>query len=336
MSGGEPASPGSMLLRMQTWAERIGRRVKLRDLHILMEVVQSGSMVRAAKHLGISTPVVSKTIADIEHALGVPLLDRLPHGVEPTLYGRALIKRSIVVFDELRQSVRDIEFLADPTVGEARIGSTEPLAAGIVPAVIERLNRRHPRILFHVVQADFATMLRELRAREIDLMIGRPPESISEDDLDSQVLFNDRPVFIAGVRNRLSRRRKIDLAELIDEPWSLPPVGSIPRSAIIAAFRAAGVDAPRAIVSTAATQLHTCLLATGRFITTLPESVIHFGGKHLCIKVLPVKIPEVQLSPVLIITLKNRTPNPATQLVIDCAIELAQPLARSRSRVGRN
>jgi hypothetical protein len=42
-----------------------------------------------------------------------------------------------VVFDELRQSVRDIEFLADPTVGEARIGSTEPLAAGIVPAVID-------------------------------------------------------------------------------------------------------------------------------------------------------------------------------------------------------
>jgi DNA-binding transcriptional LysR family regulator len=147
------------------------------------DATSSGSMVRAAKHLGISTPVVSKTIADIEHALGVPLLDRLPHGVEPTLYGRALIKRSIVVFDELRQSVRDIEFLADPTVGEARIGSTEPLAAGIVPAVIERLNRRHPRILFHVVQADFATMLRELRAREIDLMIGRPPESISEDDL---------------------------------------------------------------------------------------------------------------------------------------------------------
>jgi DNA-binding transcriptional LysR family regulator len=234
-----------------------------------------------------------------------------------------------VVFDELRQSVRDIEFLADPTMGEARIGSTEPLAAGIVPAVIERLNCRHPRILFHVVQADFATML-QLRAREIDLMIGGRPESISEDDLDSQVLFNDRPVFIAGVRNRLSRRRKIDLAELIDEPWSLPPVGSIPRSAILAAFRAAGVDAPRAIVSTAATQLHTCLLATGRFITTLPESVIHFGGKHLCIKVLPVKIPEVQLSPVLIITLKNRTPNPATQLVIDCAIELAQPLAKQK------
>ena len=152
---------------MRSWVDRIGRRVKLRDLHILMAVVQWGSMVKAAKHLGISTPVVSKTIADIEHTLGVPLLDRHPHGTEPTLYGRALIKRSVAVFDELRQSVHDIESLADPSVGEVRIGSTEPLAAGIVPAIIERLNRRHPRILFHVVQADFFGALGiEVRAQE--------------------------------------------------------------------------------------------------------------------------------------------------------------------------
>lgn len=98
---------------MPTWADRIGRRVKLRDLHILMEVVQWGSMAKAAQHLAISTPVVSKTITDIERTLGVPLLDRNPHGVEPTLYGLALIKRGIAVFDELRQGVEDIRCLAD-------------------------------------------------------------------------------------------------------------------------------------------------------------------------------------------------------------------------------
>jgi DNA-binding transcriptional LysR family regulator len=294
-----------------------------------MEVVQRGNMVKAAKHLGISTPVVSKTIADIEYALGVPLLDRHPHGIEPTLYGRALIKRSIVVFDELRQCVKDIEFLADPTVGEVRIGCTEPMAVGFVPAVIERINRRHPRVLFHVVQADFGTMLRELRAREIDLIIGRPAGPIADEDLDAQFLFNDRVFVLAGKQNRWTGRRKIKLAELIYEPWSLAPVGSISRSVIVAAFRAASVDAPRAVVSAAAIQLQTCLLATGRFITIMPESVIHFGGKHLAFKVLPVDLP-LQLSPVFIITLKNRTPNPAAQLVIKCAHEVARPLAKQK------
>ena len=95
------------------WTDRIGRRLKLRDLHILMAVAQSGSMVRAAQILAISQPVVSKAIADLEHAVGVRLLDRGPHGVEPTMYGRALLDSGVAVFDDLRRGVKQIEFLAD-------------------------------------------------------------------------------------------------------------------------------------------------------------------------------------------------------------------------------
>jgi len=67
------------------WTDRIGRRIKLRDLHILLAVAQSGSMARAAERLAISQPVVSKTIADLEHTLGVRLLDRDRRGAEPTV-----------------------------------------------------------------------------------------------------------------------------------------------------------------------------------------------------------------------------------------------------------
>jgi DNA-binding transcriptional LysR family regulator len=102
------------------WSERIGRRIKLRDLHILTEVVQSGSMAKAAKSLAVSTPVVSKTIADLEHAVGVRLLDRSARGIEATMYGRALLRWSLAAFDDLRQGVKEIEFLADPTAGELR------------------------------------------------------------------------------------------------------------------------------------------------------------------------------------------------------------------------
>jgi len=70
------------------WADRIGSRLKLRDLHILLAVVEWRSMGKAAKHLAVSQPVVSRAIADLEQGLGVPLLDRTPQGVEPTIYGR--------------------------------------------------------------------------------------------------------------------------------------------------------------------------------------------------------------------------------------------------------
>src|SRR5262245_49864573 len=102
------------------WADRIGRRVKLRDLHVLQTVVQSRSMTKAARELAISLPVVSKAIADLEHTVGFRLLDRSSHGVEPTMYGRALLNRSHVAFDELRHGIKDIVFFTAPTIGEPR------------------------------------------------------------------------------------------------------------------------------------------------------------------------------------------------------------------------
>src|SRR3954471_8690967 len=93
------------------WPERIGRRIKLRDLHILLAIVQSGSLTKAAKQLAISQPVVSKVVADLEKILGVRLLDRDRHGAEATVYGVALLKRGIAAFDELKQGVKEIEFL---------------------------------------------------------------------------------------------------------------------------------------------------------------------------------------------------------------------------------
>jgi DNA-binding transcriptional LysR family regulator len=83
-------------------AEQISRRLKLRQLEVLIAVGQLGNMAKAAEQLAISQPVVSKTIADLENTLGVRLFDRNQRGVEPTLYGRALVKRSVAVFNDLR------------------------------------------------------------------------------------------------------------------------------------------------------------------------------------------------------------------------------------------
>jgi DNA-binding transcriptional LysR family regulator len=110
------------------WERRIGRRLRLRDLYILSTVVQWGSMAKAAEHLAVSQPAVSDAIANLEAALAVRLLDRSPQGVKPTIYADALLKRGDVVFDELRQGIKDIEFLANPAAGEVRVGCPESLA----------------------------------------------------------------------------------------------------------------------------------------------------------------------------------------------------------------
>src|SRR5690242_8956349 len=119
------------------WESRIGRRVRLRDLHILFTVVQHGGMAKAASSLGISQPAVSEAIAGLEHALGARLLDRSRRGTEPTPYANALLRRGRAAFDELRQAVNEIDALANPAMGEVRIACAESLSASILPPIIK-------------------------------------------------------------------------------------------------------------------------------------------------------------------------------------------------------
>ena len=308
------------------WTERIGRRLKLRDLHILLVTTKTGSMGKAAAELSVSQPVVSKAISNLENAVGVRLLERSAHGVEPTLYGAALLKWGLAVFDDLRQAVKELEFLTNPTAGEVRIGSTEPLAAGFVAAVIERLSKRRPRLIFNVVPADRNNLVkRELRQRNVDLVVTSTYGLTPEDDTNVEVLFNDRHVVVASAQCKWARRRTIALTDLIDESWVLPPPDSIPGAEVAEVFRANGVEPPLARVVSFSIPLHHHLLATRRFVTMLPQSMLRVG-KGLPLRSLPIRL-SARLRPTGIITLKNRTLGPVAELFMDCARKVASPLA---------
>jgi DNA-binding transcriptional LysR family regulator len=311
------------------WDDRIGRRLKLRDLHILMTVAQCGSMGKAAAQLAVSQPAVSKAIADVEHTLGVSLLDRTTQGVEPTLYGRALLKWGVAAFDDLRQGVKEIEFLADPTAGEVRVGSTEGMTAGLVPAVIDRLSRQFPRLAFSVIQAPTLVIYRDLRERAVDLILGRMIAPIADEDLNAEILLNDQLVVVAGVASKWLQRRRVDPAELVDEPWCLPPYDSLVGSLVAEAFRTKRLDVPRRTVTSTSIQLFNALLATGRFLAVLSGSTLRLSGKRLGLKTVPVDLP-IRSGPVGIVTLKNRTLSAVAELFIDCAREVAKPLAKDR------
>src|SRR5215831_15877504 len=208
----------SLMLRKIDWDRQIGRRLRLKDLHVFYTVAQRGSMARAAAEMGVSTPTVSEVIADLEHGLGVRLLDRSPKGVEPTPYGHALLKRTLIVFDELKQSIKDIEHLEDPTSGEIRIASPLAIAFTVIPHLLERFSKRYPRVVLHfdeVASASATRDFRDLRDRKYDLILGRggppQPEESSTGDLTVEPLFDDQLVISAGARNKwVARRRKID------------------------------------------------------------------------------------------------------------------------------
>jgi DNA-binding transcriptional LysR family regulator len=310
-------------------SDRIGNRMKLQDLHVLMTVVQAGSMGKAAQILNTTQPNVSRSIGELEQALGVRLLDRHRQGIEPTEYGRALLDCGVAVFDDLRQGVKNIAFLADPAAGELRIGTTTFLAASFVSALVDRLSRRYPRIVFHLVTGYTETLHRELAERHVDLLIIRGSGPIADPRYDFEFLFDDSYVVAAGAQNQWVRRRRIEIAELVNELWVLPPPDSVIGSVVTDAFRASGLDYPRVSVVTDCPHMRISLLATGRFVTIFPATAFRFLTKRSELKILPVELPTAR-RPNGIVTLKNRALSPVARLFIDCAREVAKPLAKQR------
>jgi DNA-binding transcriptional LysR family regulator len=303
------------------------RRLKLRDLHILLVVAMRGSMAKAAAELAISQPAVSRAIADMEEELGLRLLDRGRNGVEPTAYGRALIKRGVTIFDELTQGLQELEFLADPTVGDLRIGSSESVAAGLLPAVIDRFSRQHPGIRLNVSQAVLSTSkYRELRERSIDLLLGWIPTPFVEEDLLAERVFDDPSGVVAGRQSKWARSSKVTLSDLADEAWILPPPDTFPGSSAAKLFREVGLSMPRTPLTTLSIHLCCRLAATGRFITLLPSSIVRFGERDLSLKMLPVKLPRRPPVQIAVVRLRNRTLSPAAEKFIDCVREVSNSM----------
>jgi DNA-binding transcriptional LysR family regulator len=306
------------------WSDRIGRRVRLRDLHIVLAVAESGSMAKASAKLSISHPVVSKAISELEQTLGVSLFDRSSQGVAPTQYGRALLDAAVNVFDEMRQGFKRIEFLADPTSGELAVGCPEIILAGVLPAITEHFLGQHPRVQLRVIHADTALMqFDQLRKHNVELLIGRMPRPFVEEDLVSEPLFDEPFSVVAGRDSQWARRRRVELADLAAETWVLPPPDSVPGISIAEIFREHGLKHPRAGVLTLSVQLTATLIATGRFVGMLPNSVARFSADRVGLKILPVKVPTV-LGSVVVITVKNRTPSPLAQLFINSARAVAK------------
>lgn len=299
---------------------------------MLMAVAQAGSMSKAATLLNTGQPAISRSIAELEHALGVRLLDRDRHGVKPTAYGHALLDGGTAVFDDLRQTVKSVSSLTDPTIGEVTVGCNPFLAASFVTAVIDRLSRRYPRAVFRLAPAYVEPLHRELIGRNVDFLIARRSGSLAIDErLHYEFLFDDTyAVGVAG-KNPWTRRRSVELGELVNESWTLPPPDTTTGSVALAAFQAIGLDYPRTTVIAEPVDVRTRLLATGRYITIFPQSVFRFSTLRPELKILPVRQP-FRTVPVGIFTLKGRTISPLAKLFMQGAQQAAKQLGRGRAR----
>jgi DNA-binding transcriptional LysR family regulator len=322
------------MLRKIDWERQIGRRLKLRDLHVFLTVVQRGNMAKAAAELGVSQPTISEVIADLEHALGVRLFDRSRQGVEPTIYGTALLRRVKAAFDELRQGVRDIEFLTDFTAGEVRIGCPESLATALVSPIVQSFTRQYPRVAVNMILLNTPTLdLPQLHDRTLDLVVARSPIPATDDpayrNLQMECLFDDGLVVVAGVHSRFKHRSKVDLADLIDEPWILTPPGAAIYNHMMQVFQQRRLKPPFIAFGTQSFGFRGDLLEAGDYIAPIPRSIFNEYARRFPLKLLLVDLP-VRPWPIALITLKNRTVSSVVERFVDSARSVANAMARGK------
>jgi DNA-binding transcriptional LysR family regulator len=299
------------------------RRVRLRDLDTLLTVVQAGGMRKAALHLHLSQPAVSKAMRSLEDALGVTLLNRSRRGVEPTAFGNALAQRTKAAFDELGQAVRDIEHLGDPEGGELHGAAMETLNAGLVGAAVERMARRYRRMRFLIETGDSYHLIDHfLHNHLVEFAIARPRLPLPA-ELVGERLFVDRYAVVVGAPHRHAKRRRIALDELGDEQWITSIAEAKEDSPLGRAFASTGVPMPTPRLVSASLNMRYALLATGQWVTLIPRSILHFMPPPLPLKALPIELPSWEV-PNMIVTNRDRTVGPVASKFLDTVRELSR------------
>ena len=242
------------------------------------------------------------------------LLDRTPRGVAPTPYAALLLNRVIAIFDDVRLALEEIEHLQDPTQGELRIGAPEPLLY-FLTTIIDHLVARHPNMRFDVTIADTSLLLERLRGRDLDIAFTRIADDAADSEFETEFLYDDPLVVVAGSTSPWFRRRRIDLAHLSDERWVFSPPDTLLGRFALEVFQSRGLPMPRAAVVTRSVQMRVNFVATGRYLSLLPKAMLHSQRDCEVLRALKIDLDETK-RPVGLVRLKRRTAGPAAELFI--------------------
>ncbi len=306
------------------WNERIGAQVRVRDLHILRVVAESGTMLRAAETLNLSQSAVSKIVSELETLFGVELFERSPRGVSLTEAGRLVVERGRVVFDEMAQTVEEAKALSSEG-GEIRLGTTEPLT-NILAEIIERMAALQPKITYVVDIADPDTLLARIRERALDVVVTRWVEKTGPDDLAAQMLMQSPFAVMAAKEHAYASRGQIALAELSDQAWCLSPPGTLLHRIVANLFHEKGLSVPSAAVTTSSIYMRLTLMSGGRYLSILPTTMLRHVTNRDWLVPLAVDLSSIN-SPIAAVSLKARRQSNAMRTFFDAARQIGSDIA---------
>jgi DNA-binding transcriptional LysR family regulator len=296
--------------------------LKVRQLVLLVELGRHGSILHAAQAAHLTQPAASKLLAELEHALGVPLFERLPRGVQATRYGEVMIRRAGSALAEMDAAHQEVMELLSGLSGRVAVGTVLTPSTGLLPEAIQRLKKSHARVQVAITVDTSKVLIQRLRAGELDLVIGRILDTDSVNELSFEPVTDEPHSLIVRAGHPLLDRQDLRLADLQREAWILPSPGSILRDRMTALFLGAGLDQPAETVETLALPVVTTLLTQSDMIAALPEELVQASLDAGLLAVLPFEL-GLRMDAYGIVTRKQHQLSPGAEATLQTLRQVA-------------
>jgi DNA-binding transcriptional LysR family regulator len=291
--------------------------LKPRHLQMLVSLDDFRNVGKVAASLNVTQPAVSRALGELERGLGLSLFERSARGVHPTAYGECMIRHARAVLGGLAVAREELRSLMLGASGKASVGALPAAAPALLPRAIALLKQRSPNTTVFIREGTMDVLLPELRTGKLDLIVGTLPHAGAGRDLEEKILFEERTTVVAGRAHALTRRRKLDWADLGDYPWVLPPSGSLLRDPLEAELQRHGVPIPANSIESLSVHVIVMYLQITNALACLSREVARHYEELDLISILPLELPEM-VRPVGMTWSRARTLSPGAQLVMRC------------------
>ncbi|NIB39162.1 LysR family transcriptional regulator [Pseudomaricurvus alkylphenolicus] len=290
-------------------------RLKFKHLKLLVTVNEQRNIFKAAQLLNMAQPAATKIIRDLENDLEVELFERSSRGVSPTLYGDIVIKHAKLILSQVKHASEELATLKGGLAGRVTVGTLLAASAALLPNAIAQLKNERPNVSINLVEGTVDTLLGGLRIGDIDMVLGRLPKSPQDDGITSEVLYYEPVVLVARHHHPLANQKNLNLADLMDCEWILPPQTTNLRQEINRAFSNAGLEPPAKAVESVSMLANRTLLEQTDMIAALPNQVARTFERLDTLTRLPVD-PGIEPGPVGVSLREGRELSPAAQYLL--------------------
>lgn len=201
-------------------------RIDIRHLRYFVATVQHGSIRAASLELNLSQPPLTRQIQYLEEVLGVPLLVRKRHGVEPTPAGHALYTEAVNILNLVEQACATTQLIGQGALGRLDVGVFGSAVLDIVPRIVLDFRKRYPNVEVVLHNMDRETQVKALQERRIAIGFNR--FFLEYPDLAWETVVHERMIIAMPQSHRLAGRESVTLADLADEPMIFYPRATAP------------------------------------------------------------------------------------------------------------